>query len=250
MRPTAPARSWRVYVPFDRLTASLLALSLVLLSLAPLPADEPIPFAILTCSEPNDGELLGSVLLLEYDVDHPAAHRMAAYLGNQRIAIEPVTAGECTLFIDTSQLPNGEVALEVRLLTLSGAVITSEIELLNINHPETVLTNALFHSTDLMDISLAIFDETSAGETVPYALLVSREDGDGLFPVYDDLHLPFTPAETSVITGTIALDLDGTGVLDLDIDESDVTLNSPVRIQLLLFREGAWSASGAISIGP
>lgn len=242
-------------IPGVRTLLLVLAISLAA-PLPPLPADPVLPGTVLPgtilwCAEPNDGEVLGSVLLLQFYAFHPDAHRVSVSSGGEILQVVPLSeSGIGTATIDITALPNGPVVFEATLLAEDGTVLAVISVTRVIIHPVAALVGALYEAEDLAHVTLAVAAPWAPGASAPYAVLVSREGEIGEISE-TDLGLVNTPAATRVAaTGELSFGTQGTTTLNLPIVEDDVSEESPVHLQILVLSDGKWIPSGSIVITP
>ena len=226
-----------------RLATLLLAALLVLplpLSLPLLDAD-PTADTLLFCSEPNDGEILGTLLLLHFTSGDPSAHRVSVSLGGQVLGVVTLEGGACTVPIDTSALPNGTVLFEARVLTLAGETLGTITLSRWIWRPSTAVLAAAYENGSIEQVSIGVDAEWAGGASAPYILLVATEPGCGEFAEYG-LELTLPPQATQIAAmGTISFGPDGTALLGVCLDGvTPATPGAPVRLQLLLWCDGKW----------
>jgi len=201
-------------------------------------------------SEPNDGELLGSVLTLQCTVFDPLGVRLVVRAAGIQVADLDVVDGSALVRIDSARLPNGAVSVETQLLDADAQIIAVEVSTWQVDRAEAQLTTAEFHDAALSSVSFAVASTNTPGASLPYVLLGSRCEGEGAFNAYG-LQLPLPPDQTVVLgQGVIDLEETGVGTLELPVEASDVYPLDPVRLQLLVFRDGAWRAAPRVTVVP
>jgi hypothetical protein len=213
----------------------------------PLPADPIPPF---TCSEPNDGELLGTLLLLHFQSPLPNGHRVALSLGGQTLAVAHLSGGACAISIDTSGLPNGAVVFEARLLTVSGSTLATIPVPRLISRPSTVVVDTAEDADGVSQVSLGVGADWASDASVPYVLLAASAVGSGEFEEFG-VELPLPPASTVIAaSGTLPFDADGMAILLASLDGIATPSGSGLRLQILLSRDGKWVAGPALELPP
>jgi len=226
------------------LAVAALAL-LAFLPLRPLPADPLPPFA---CSEPNDGELLGTLLRMQFETPLPTAHRISVSLGGQVLVVVPLVGGACTVTLDTSGLPNGWVVFEARVLTASGSTLATIPVSRLISRPSTAVVSTAGDDDGIDGVSLAVGADWASGASVSYVLLAASSSGCGEFEEFG-VDLPLPPDSTVIAAaGSIAFAGDGTALLVAPLDGVAAELGESLRLQLLLLRDGRWVAGPALEL--
>ena len=65
------------------------------------------------------------------------------------------------------------------------------------------------------------------------------------------MKLPFSPAASSTLSsGVLQFTEDGLTTLDLAVDAPLVSEDDPVRLQVLIFRDGFWRAAPLLNLHP
>ncbi len=213
-----------------------------------LQAEEPIPPTpippSLSYAEPNDGELLGSVLTLQFQVGDPVGERVGVFFGGTLLGFATVEGGSASVRVDTSLLPNGPVTLTAALFDGSAELLASIDAAFDVDHPHATVIDTRFHQSSLVEATLLVHGlEDSVGQPLPYLVLVARDREFGEFPPLEvDLDLP--AAQTRIAaSGTLYTSAAGTAELNFPLSEDAVSASAAVYLQVLVRKDGQWHAS-------